>query len=113
MQQRRDEILAKKAKLEELKRQRALRAREVSATRQSIGSPVDVRTPRFTPCTFLTCAVDISDAREIRQSPGTRQPYIQLSWRQQARLNRSRRCRVSGAQREQAEQRPERRGIKQ
>ncbi|KFY18543.1 hypothetical protein V493_08522 [Pseudogymnoascus sp. VKM F-4281 (FW-2241)] len=45
MQQRRDEILAKKAKLEELKRQRALRAREVSATRQSIGSPVDLISP--------------------------------------------------------------------
>ncbi|KFY65852.1 hypothetical protein V496_02292 [Pseudogymnoascus sp. VKM F-4515 (FW-2607)] len=45
MQQRRDEILAKKAKLEELKRQRALRAREVSATRQSIGSPIDLISP--------------------------------------------------------------------
>jgi dynein intermediate chain len=53
MQQRRDEILAKKAKLEELKRQRALRAREVSATRQSIGSPVDVRTPRRGPCIYF------------------------------------------------------------
>ena len=42
MQQRRDEILAKKAKLEELKRQRALRAREASAGRQSIGSSTDV-----------------------------------------------------------------------
>jgi len=42
MQQRRDEILAKKAKLAELKRQRELRAREVSASRQSIGSAADV-----------------------------------------------------------------------
>jgi dynein intermediate chain len=42
MQQRRDEILAKKAKLAELKRQRELRAREASASRQSIGSAADV-----------------------------------------------------------------------
>lgn len=42
MQQRRDEILAKKAKLAELKRQRELRAREVSASRQSVGSGSDV-----------------------------------------------------------------------
>lgn len=36
MQQRRDEILAKKAKLAELKRQRELRAKESSASRQSL-----------------------------------------------------------------------------
>ncbi|CZR54243.1 probable dynein intermediate chain [Phialocephala subalpina] len=36
MQQRRDEILAKKAKLAELKRQRELRTREISSSRQSI-----------------------------------------------------------------------------
>jgi dynein intermediate chain len=42
MQQRRDEILAKKAKLAELKRQRDLRSREISASRQSIGSASDV-----------------------------------------------------------------------
>jgi dynein intermediate chain len=42
VQQRRDEILAKKAKLAELKRQRELRTREVSASRQSIGSSSDV-----------------------------------------------------------------------
>ena len=42
MQQRRDEILAKKAKLAELKRQRELRAREVSAGRQSISGANDV-----------------------------------------------------------------------
>lgn len=45
MQQRRDEILAKKAKLEELKRQRALRAREASTNRGSVGSNSDVNTP--------------------------------------------------------------------
>lgn len=65
MQQRRDEILAKKAKLEELKRQRALRAREVSATRQSVGSSTDVRDPPIpTLIIFLTYVVDISDPRE-------------------------------------------------
>ena len=37
MQQRRDEILAKKAKLAELKRQRELRASQASAGRQSFG----------------------------------------------------------------------------
>ncbi|OJD18614.1 hypothetical protein AJ78_01385 [Emergomyces pasteurianus Ep9510] len=37
MQQRKDEILAKKAKLAELKRQRELRQKEFSQTRQSIG----------------------------------------------------------------------------
>jgi dynein intermediate chain len=42
MQQRRDEILAKKAKLAELKRQRELRTREISSSRQSIGSSSDV-----------------------------------------------------------------------
>jgi hypothetical protein len=36
-QSRKDEILAKKAKLAELKRQRELRARELSNSRQSIG----------------------------------------------------------------------------
>lgn len=41
MQQRRDEILAKKAKLAELKRQRELRATQVNA-RLSIGSASDV-----------------------------------------------------------------------
>lgn len=41
-QQRRDEILAKKAKLAELKRQRELRATQATATRQSIGGSADV-----------------------------------------------------------------------
>ena len=41
MQQRRDEILAKKAKLAELKRQRELRATQANA-RLSIGSASDV-----------------------------------------------------------------------
>ncbi|KAH8593683.1 WD40-repeat-containing domain protein [Bisporella sp. PMI_857] len=45
MQQRRDEILAKKAKLAELKRQRELRTREVSASRQSIGGSSDLIAP--------------------------------------------------------------------
>lgn len=44
MQQRRDEILAKKAKLAELKRQRELRTREISSSRQSIGGSSEVRT---------------------------------------------------------------------
>lgn len=47
MQARKDEILAKKAKLAELKRQRELRTREVSASRQSIGGTSDVQTLVF------------------------------------------------------------------
>lgn len=43
MQARRDEILAKKAKLAELKRQRELRS--TSSTRQSIGGAADVDSP--------------------------------------------------------------------
>lgn len=43
MQQRRDEILAKKAKLAELKRQRELRASQLQGPRQSLGAPSDVR----------------------------------------------------------------------
>ncbi|KAM3509139.1 hypothetical protein MY10362_000754 [Beauveria mimosiformis] len=45
MQQRRDEILAKKAKLAELKRQRELRASQAFAGRQSIGSPGELVSP--------------------------------------------------------------------
>jgi dynein intermediate chain len=43
MQARREEILAKKAKLAELKRQRELRS--TSSTRQSIGGTSDVNVP--------------------------------------------------------------------
>jgi dynein intermediate chain len=43
MQQRREEILAKTAKLAELKRQRELRANQASSSRQSIGGTGDVR----------------------------------------------------------------------
>jgi dynein intermediate chain len=42
MQQRKDEILAKKAKLAELKRQRELRQREFSQNRQSVGEVSEV-----------------------------------------------------------------------
>lgn len=43
MQQRKDEILAKKAKLAELKRQRELRQKEFNQNRHSIGDSSDVR----------------------------------------------------------------------
>lgn len=42
IQQRRDEILAKKAKLAELKRQRELRSRVASSSKQLLGSSSDV-----------------------------------------------------------------------
>lgn len=45
MEQRRSEILAKKAKLAELKRQRELRTREISTSRQSIGGSSDLIAP--------------------------------------------------------------------
>ncbi|KAK0632041.1 WD40-repeat-containing domain protein [Immersiella caudata] len=46
MQQRRDEILAKKAKLAELKRQRELRASQATASRPSIGATSDLISPQ-------------------------------------------------------------------
>jgi len=49
MQQRREEILAKKAKLAELKRQRELRASQASTSRQSVGTTPDVRFAPFLP----------------------------------------------------------------
>ncbi|KAI9831931.1 MAG: hypothetical protein M1819_004653 [Sarea resinae] len=45
MQQRKDEILAKKAKLAELKRQRELRQKEFSASRQSVGDASELISP--------------------------------------------------------------------
>ncbi|KAI1260087.1 cytoplasmic dynein-like protein 1 intermediate chain 2 [Xylariaceae sp. FL1019] len=45
MQQRRDEILAKKAKLAELKRQRELRMNSANAGRPSIAGPADLQLP--------------------------------------------------------------------
>ncbi|WXC40696.1 hypothetical protein QX201_000529 [Fusarium graminearum] len=45
MQQRRDEILAKKAKLAELKRQRELRANAATAGRASVGTSSDLISP--------------------------------------------------------------------
>lgn len=44
MQQRKDEILAKKAKLAEIKRQRELRQKEFSQTRQSVDTNTEVCT---------------------------------------------------------------------
>ncbi|KAL0257235.1 hypothetical protein SLS55_008045 [Diplodia seriata] len=45
MQQRRDEILAKKAKLAELKRQREMRQKEFTASRQSMSDASDLVSP--------------------------------------------------------------------
>lgn len=42
MQQRKDELQSKKAKLEEMRRQREERQREFAASRQSLGSPPGV-----------------------------------------------------------------------
>lgn len=46
-QARREAILSKRAKLAELKRQRELRSREFSATRQSIGDASEVSRKPF------------------------------------------------------------------
>jgi len=43
IQSRKDEILAKKAKLAELKRQRELRQREFSSNKQKLGDASEVR----------------------------------------------------------------------
>lgn len=47
MQQRKDEILAKKVKLAELKRQRELRDKEITQRGQSGGSLSDVGQPMY------------------------------------------------------------------
>ena len=46
VQSRKDEILAKKARLAELKRQREIRQKEFSSTRQSIGDASEVCPPQ-------------------------------------------------------------------
>lgn len=93
IQQRKDEILAKKAKLAELKRQRELRAREFSATRQSLGGEgSDVRTPYYPDSRVhkLTCPVaDRPDSQSSRESEGIRIDYLQPHWRQPTLLNRT------------------------
>jgi len=43
LQARKDEILAKKAKLAELKRQREARQKEFTSSRQSLGEATEVR----------------------------------------------------------------------
>lgn len=53
MQQRREEILAKKAKLAELKRQRELRANQANAGRASFSSQNEVRPRRMVLCSDL------------------------------------------------------------
>ena len=47
VQSRKDEILAKKARLAELKRQREIRQKEFSSTRQSIGDASEVILPQY------------------------------------------------------------------
>ena len=49
--QRKDEILAKKAKLAEIKRQREQRAKEYNASRQSIGDGSEVLAAFIKPAT--------------------------------------------------------------
>lgn len=48
LQSRKDEILAKKAKLAEIKKQRELRQRELTSSRQSIGNTSEVRRSHHT-----------------------------------------------------------------
>lgn len=55
MQQRRDEILAKKAKLAELKRQREMRQKEFTASRQSMSDASDVRPSLRPDIALLMC----------------------------------------------------------
>lgn len=69
MQQRRDEILAKKAKLAELKRQRELRASQTSAGRQSMGSPGEVRLQASPPNIEILTAIYRSSYRQPPEDP--------------------------------------------
>jgi dynein intermediate chain len=46
VQQRKNEILAKRAKLAELKKQRELRQKEFTTTRNSVGDASEVRSAR-------------------------------------------------------------------
>lgn len=47
MQQRKNEILAKRAKLAELKKQRELRQKEFTNTRNSVGDASEVTRPEY------------------------------------------------------------------
>lgn len=47
MQQRKNEILAKRAKLAELKKQRDLRQKEFTNTRNSVGDASEVTRPEY------------------------------------------------------------------
>lgn len=88
MQQRRDEILAKKAKLAELKRQRELRASQATASRQSITS--DVSKTRTTLCFIFWHLVtdvpvpllaDLTNPQQTRESPRDRIVNQEPGWR--------------------------------
>lgn len=58
MQQRKDEILAKRAKLAELKKQRELRQKEFSHTRNSVGDASDVRSSQVNTLRSSLIAID-------------------------------------------------------
>ncbi|KAF2459699.1 WD domain-containing protein [Lineolata rhizophorae] len=79
IQQRRDEIAAKKAKLAELKRQREMRQKEISANRQSVGDSSELVAP--TPSradnrrdldSFISSLV--GESRPSSTGPGTASP---------------------------------------
>lgn len=106
MQQRRDEILQKKAKLAELKRQRELRKQE-TANRQSLnGSPLhDVRSSRLNahvqaPLTTPDPLTNTTPRRRHRQAHRRQQPRQQPHWGQQTGIYTARlttRCRTTHA----------------
>lgn len=81
MQQRREEIIAKTAKLAELKRQRELRANQANATRQSLGGAADVgylfvcRKPESAQLTQPASLVQAAYSFESRQPPPDRNDH--------------------------------------
>lgn len=86
MQQRKDEILAKKARLAELKRQREQRSKDFSANRQSIGAAIEVPNLRSTnskETRKLTSAGLAIFSKPYRVSQGARDVHLQSGRRGQ------------------------------
>lgn len=82
MQQRKDEIQAKKAKLAELKRQRELRQQEFAAGRQSLSTQVEVRLHLTTPgqiSRLIERVGNIAQESDRRQAE-SRQPHLEPGW---------------------------------
>jgi hypothetical protein len=75
-QARREEILAKKAKLEELRRTRALREQEMKKSRQSVGESSEVLYQRHESYDFANALQDCTaNTKSCRQTKRHRKAY--------------------------------------